>query len=205
MSQGDLDTIIEAGSRPLGPPLVDPEVLDMIPAPLKPLLTKKNGFYAYGPALYVRPWGADVSGNALWWNAVDTWRDEYQGVGDDLLFFAEDIFGFQFAISPQGFYQFDPETTEREYLGADIYEWARTMISDLDFYTGFSISDAWTEAHGRIPVGSRLAPPVPFFLGGEFDVDGLAPINDVELMRFRGDIYQQTKDLPEGAQINFEA
>jgi hypothetical protein len=112
-------------------------------------------------------------------------------VGDDLLFFAEDLFGFPFGILPDGgFYYVDPETADREYMGKDAYEWAAKIMGNAEFYTGAPIADAWTEANGRLPVGSRLAPAVPFAFGGSFDVDQLGAIDDAERMRFRGHVYQ---------------
>ncbi len=206
MSQQALTDLLSQGGRSLGPSLQAPEIKPEIPWPLHPILMEKNGFYAFGPALFVRPWGAELPGNCLWWNAKDTWRYEYGGVGDDLLFFAEDVFGFQFAVKPDGgFYHFDAESAELEFMGKDAYQWAAKVMGDMEFYTGAPLADAWTAANGQLPVGSRLAPAVPFAFGGSFEVDQLGAIPDVELMRFRGDLYQQTKDLPDGATIEFEA
>ncbi|THV41213.1 SMI1/KNR4 family protein [Glycomyces buryatensis] len=203
MSEQHLADLLGQAGRALGPLLHAPAVSAQIPEPLKPLLMKQNGFYAFGPALFVRPWGPDIPGNCLWWNASNTWRNEYNGTGDDLLFFAEDIFGFQFAIHPDGFYQFDPETADREFMGEDIFEWAGTLMDDLDFYSGRHVAQTWQELNGRLPVGKRLAPAIPFAFGGRFEAEHQAAIPDVELMRFRGDIYMQTKDLPDGATIEF--
>jgi hypothetical protein len=198
MSQQDLNDLLADGSRSL-----DPAVGPLIPEQLKPLQQQKNGFYAYGPALYVRPWGADIPGNCLWWNAVDTWRHEHPGLDDEnLFFFAEDIYGFQFAIhSGGGIYQVDPETADRELRGKDVYEWASALMGNLDFYTGRQVADQWQELNGPLPVGARLAPPGAFSLGCEFEAEGLNAISDVELMRFRGHLYTQTKDLPNGATV----
>jgi hypothetical protein len=204
MAQRDLSAMMAQTGAALGPSLRPAPVAAQIPEPLKPMLMQKNGFYAFGPALFVRPWGADVRGNCLWWNATSTWRNEFGGEGDDLLFFAEDIFGFQFAIHPNGFYQFDPETADREYMGKDVYEWAETLMGDLEFFTGAPIAERWQELNGALPAGKRLAPPVPFAFGGEFEAEQLGAITDVELMRFRGDIYMQTKDLPDGARVEFD-
>ncbi|MDA1361623.1 hypothetical protein O1R50_18490 [Glycomyces luteolus] len=201
MSQQALNDLLAQGGGALAAPL-PAEELQYVPEPLRPLISKRNGFYAFGPALYVRPWGAGYQGNCLWWNAKDLWRQEYKGVGDDLLFFAEDLFGFQFGLARSGFYSFDPETTEREFMAKDVFGWAQKILSDADNLTGAPLGDAWIEQNGPLPLGTRLAPVVPFFLGGEFEVDHLNPIPEVELMRFRGDVFQQTKDLPDGAQVD---
>ncbi|GAA1686157.1 hypothetical protein GCM10009830_37070 [Glycomyces endophyticus] len=200
MSQQALNDLLAQGGGALAAPPPGEEI-QYVPEPLRPLIGRRNGFYAFGPALYVRPWSPGVQGDCLWWNATDTWRHEYKGVGDDLLFFAEDVFGFQFGLHRSGIYSFDPETAARELLAKDIGGWAAKILADVDFLTGAPVADAWTEERGPLPLATRLAPVVPFFLGGEYDIEQLNPIPEVELMRFRGDVYQQTKDLPDGAQI----
>lgn len=52
-----------------------------------------------------------------------------------------------------------------------------------------------------IAQGSRLAPAVPFVLGGSYDVGALRAKSDVELARFRASVFAQIRDLPDGAQI----
>jgi hypothetical protein len=200
MSQQALNDLLAQGGGALDAPL-SADDLQYVPEPLRPLISLRNGFYAFGPALFVRPWSADARGNCLAWNAKDLWRHEFKGAGDDLLFFAEDVLGFQFGLHPRGVYSWNPETTERELVASSVEGWAAQVLADTDFLTGAPLADAWTEANGPIPVGSRLAPVVPFYLGGEYDVEQINAIPDVELMRFRGDLYQQTKDLPDGAQI----
>lgn len=101
------------------------------------------------------------------------------------------------------FYALGPETTEHEFMAEDLHGWAQKILGDVDFYTGAPLADAWMEQNGPLPVGTRLSPVVPFAFGGEYEVDQLHPVPEVELMRFRDDIYQQTKDLPEGAQVDF--
>jgi len=45
---------------------------------------------------------------------------------------------------------------------------------------------------------------MPFVAGGEFVLDSLYLVDIIEGMRFRADIANQIKDLPDGAQIKFD-
>src|SRR5579859_2790734 len=77
---------------------------------LATFLTHKNGFYAFESALHVFP--LETSGNALGlrqWNEDALWRSGYGGLAAGFLFFAEDVFGRQFAIGDEAIYSFDAE------------------------------------------------------------------------------------------------
>ena len=171
-----------------------------IPRLLAPLVSAKNGFYAFESALHVFPWGGGED-SGEWWNADTLWRDGYEGADDGLTFFAEDAFGFQFAVSSVGFFSFDPETGLREHIANDAEGWAASCIADYVTLTGYPVIHEWQLANGALAPGLRLAPAIPFFLGGQFSVDGMRGIDAVELMRFRAEIYRQTRDLPDGASV----
>ena len=168
-----------------------------------PLLSIKNGFFALESALLVRPW-TQGPGCGPWWNNHSLWAAQFQGAADGLTFFAEDLFGFQFAVGPDGVYSFDSETAERELLAADVEGWAERVLVDPDFMTGAPLAHNWQVANGPLAAGQRLAPAIPFFLGGKFDVDQLGSLDDLRLMRFRADLYVQVRDLPDGAEIQLE-
>jgi hypothetical protein len=50
----------------------------------------------------------------------------------------------------------------------------------------------------------RLAPRIPFVLGGSFDVDNLHAINESKGMHLRSELALQIRNLPEGAQVSYE-
>jgi hypothetical protein len=74
---------------------------DPLPGRLNELLQSRNGFYAFESALHVlprleRPDPATMDFGR--WNDGALWRGEYGGLADGLTFFAEDLFGGQFAL-----------------------------------------------------------------------------------------------------------
>ncbi|WP_147268254.1 SMI1/KNR4 family protein [Spongiactinospora rosea] len=195
--KSSLDRLAALGSPPLGASL---HRKDRVPEILRPLVALKNGFYAFESALHIFPWeGARGSMGAR--SDQDAWLHEYGDVAARLTFFAEDAFGFRFAIEEGKVASFDPETAERDTLASSIEDWATLILDDYETQTGFPIMHEWQLENGAIPEGHRLAPAIPFFLGGAFNAQAMRPKESLELMRFRADIYHQVKELPDGAQI----
>jgi hypothetical protein len=170
------------------------------------ILNQRNGFYALESALHVFPSHSSQHEIGLdEWNRSSLWIDAYKGMASNCLFFAEDIFGGQFCIKDNKVYSFDPEIGSLGYLADDMEGWAKAIISDYKVLTGYPLAHQWQEQHGKIPAKKRLLPKIPFVAGGKFKLDNLYLSDAVEGMKFRADIANQIKDLPDGAQITFNA
>jgi hypothetical protein len=163
---------------------------------LSPLFTQADGLFAFDAALHVF-----ASTELAWWNDRDTWRAEYEGMADDAVFFAEDVFGGQFCVRERAVGFFDPESGSFDRFADDIFSWAERVLEDPDVLTGRSIAEAWRELRGPISPDARLVPKVPFILGGDYSVDNLAAIDRVRGMRFRGSLAVQLRDVPDGSQV----
>ena len=87
------------------------------------------------------------------------------------LFFAENLFGEQFCIFNGKIYLFDPETGDKEMVGNDFEEWAKSILDDYHFLTGYFLGRDWQAKNGSIPINNRLLPKIPFVCGPEFDLD----------------------------------
>jgi hypothetical protein len=81
------------------------------------LLQSRNGFYAFESALHVfaSGWAGDEL-SVEEWNSASLWRNAFDGMADGLVFFAEDLFGSQFALRNGEVVSFDPETGGVEHL-----------------------------------------------------------------------------------------
>ncbi len=171
-------------------------------APLLSLLGRRNGFYAFQRALRVFP-DQDDGGECglVKWNRPATWRDRYEGMADRGVFFAEDVFGTQFGLCPDGVVTFDPETADYELVAASMEEWAALLLADPAYWTGHPVAAAWQRANRPLCAGERLSPVTPFVLGGAFDAANLRAIEATEGMRFRASIATRIRDLPDGAQV----
>jgi len=186
-------------------PTIDPNLLALaggMGVDLLELLSQKNGFYAFESALHVFSTRSDPPEIGInEWNAPELWINEYRGMAGSALFFAEDIFGSQFCIKNDGIYCFDPETGSARRLSDDLEGWARAILGDYNVLTGHPIAHEWQRVNGRIPIGVRLVPKVPFVLRGEFSLQNLFTLEAVKAMHLRGSIAVQIRDLPDGASV----
>jgi hypothetical protein len=188
------------GIRPAGQPLPD-----SIPRDLAELVSRRNGFYAFESALHVFPHG---SGHEVMtferWNALDGWRRDYGSGAEDLSFFAEDIFGDQFAIAPNGIVSFRSETGEVEKIADTVEEWACLILTDYEFLTGYPVAHDWQEKFGVLKPSQRLSPKVPFVLGGTYDISNMYVAEAETAMAFKADLSRQIRDLRDGTRVKIE-
>lgn len=170
------------------------------------LLELKNGFYAFESALHVFPYTSDLGTGLEAWNAESLWRDRYKDLADGLLFFAEDIFQDQFCLSKKqsGVFRLQAETGAAIPMADSVENWAAVILADHKAETGWPLAHAWQEKNGSLPDGQRLMPKTPFFLGGEYNLENLWAGDPLEGMRFKADIAIQTRDLPDGAQVQLK-
>ncbi|EKR62724.1 hypothetical protein LEP1GSC036_2308 [Leptospira weilii str. 2006001853] len=170
------------------------------------ILNYRNGFMAFESALHFFHFSEEQKQdyNIIWWNNPEVWKSAYQNDKINSCFcFAEDAFGNQFCFEDDVIYSLDAETGEFEFIADSIENWAEQILSDYEFFTGYSLIHNWQQENGAIPFGYRLIPKIPFCLGGEYSLDNLHAIELVKAMNWRGEIFNQIKDLPEGSQINF--
>jgi hypothetical protein len=172
---------------------------------LGPLLSRVNGFYAFESALQV--FGTETvesNDDIAVWNSATSWRQEFGEVAEGLVFFAQDIFGGQFAASERGFFHFNIESAELKPMGKQMEEWATCLLGRWDYWTGHSIAHEWQVRHGPLKTGHRLFPKVPFVLGGEFEVENLWEGLASDAIGYSGYIASQLCDLPDGAHVELE-
>ena len=185
------------------------EVMLNLAGPLADELLKtlraRNGFYAFESALHVFPAHSDQEEIGLDdWNARSLWIADYEGMADGCFFFAEDTFGGQFCIKDGNVFVFDPETGALDYLADDLDGWTTAILAEYEALTGYALAHEWQTRYGQIPPHKRLLPKIPFVAGGKFSIDNLCLQNAVEGMKFRAHIANQIKELPDGAQVEFE-
>jgi hypothetical protein len=173
---------------------------------LRALLALRDGFYAFDDALLVRPTSRPAAPcGIVEWNAPELWKREYDFVDlGKLLFFAEDAFGGQFGLGEGAVRRFEPETGDLEIVARTLEDWARRVLSDASFETGFPLAREWAARHAPLARGQRLVPKKPFVLGGDYAVENLYVLDDVKAMRFRASIARQIRGLPDGTKVSLE-
>jgi len=201
--QGSVHRLLAIASAPLSEAL--PEIppwngAALLRSELERLLLKKNGFYAFESALHVLP-GSIVAGqpHLAEWNSPNGWRGLYSPAIESLFFFAQDAFASQFALSRSGVVRFNPESGEVEAVAPSVEDWARKVLEDFPFETGWTVAKEWQEEHGPLPAGHRLLPKRPFSLGGDYVANNLVAVPADRAMQMLGRLYSQIRSIPDGS------
>lgn len=205
----NIERLLSISSEALGSkPSAFPEILREygLGSELFHMLEQKNGFYAFEYALHVFPLTSDRETGLEGWNAESLWRGGYADLAEGLLFFAEDILQDQFCLSNKqsGVHRFDSETGQTTFMAESVDAWAGVILSNYRKETGWPLAHEWQEKNGRLPLGKRLMPKTPFFLGGEYKIENLWAGNPLEGMRFKADLAMQTRNLPDGAKVKLK-
>ncbi|GLK51569.1 hypothetical protein GCM10017621_10770 [Maricaulis virginensis] len=119
----------------------------------------------------------------------------------DSVIFAFDAYGMPFIYRDDEFGHLDYGTGKIDPMGRSVTDWARILIEDFALFTGWPLVEAWQKEHGGLPVGSRLFPCRPFFLGGDYKTSNLRAVSIADGFGAAAQIYNQTKDLPDGAKV----
>jgi len=202
-----IDRLLKIAGPPLGAATLGvPQRTDGLRGQLSAMLSRVNGFYAFSSALHVFPEGRALDGHMglEYWNSEQLWRREYEDMARGLFFFAEDVFGGQFALTASEVVTFDPETGATVTFAPTVQAWADALLRDFELYTGSSIAERWQRDHQPLQPGERLLPKLPFVLGGEFELDNLYPLDAIDGMKLRASIARQIRNLPEGTSIEFK-
>lgn len=201
--QGSLRKLLAIASEPLSD--ASPEIPPWNDAPalraeLERLLSEKNGFYAFESALHVLPGSAvAVQPHLARWNSPRGWREIYGPETDGLLFFAQDAFASQFALSRRGVVRFNPESGEVEALAPSLEGWAHRVLEDFPFETGWTVAKEWQQEHGPLPAGQRLLPRRPFSLGGDYLASNMVAVPADRAMQMLGRLHAQIRSIPDGS------
>jgi hypothetical protein len=174
-----------------------------LPPGITQLLNHRNGWMNFYNALHIFPY-SDVGFSLTHYNANEHWKQTWKGLlPEGIVFFAHDIFGFPFAELDNRIFTMDAETGQLEFIAHSMEQWATLILADDKVLTGWPLAEAWQKKHGPLPAGKRLAPKIPFVAGGAFELNNLYAADTIELMKFRGELAQQIKNLPDGAKIKF--
>ncbi len=207
-----IEQLLAVASEPIGPLLAETvQCTDYLQRwgalgnQLAEVLRRRNGFYAYESSLLVRPYQHAAKPLGLVeWNAAELWKATYEENLEEVLFFAEDIFGCQFCIHAQAVCSFDPETGQLDEISDSLTGWAKLVLDDFEYQTGYPVAHAWQVQNGPLAPGMRLLPKVLFVLGGKHEAENLYALEDVKGMIFRASIANQLRDVPDGEEIIIE-
>lgn len=131
------------------------------------------------------------------------WKRSYDEDVHDTTFFALDVFGYPFGISGDHIVQLDPETGRLELISNTM----RGLLERVERepkMIGIAVFNNWLASGRTLDIQHRLAPKIPFILGGGTDREDFYAADIMQRAEFNAYIYEETKNLPEGTQMRFE-
>ena len=161
------------------------------------ILKNKNGFYVFESALHF------FSDNEIK-TITNSMKKHYNYENiENCIFFAEDIFGNLFCYNNylKTIFLLDLESGNMEECGSSFEDWSKNILEDYDYLTGYNLAHDWQIKNGSLGKGVRLMPKIPFVLGGEYNINNLQEVQQIEGIRKRFNLYKQIKDLDDGAKI----
>jgi hypothetical protein len=141
------------------------------------------------------------------WNIQDGWRSEYRElIKKNLVFFAEDAFGNQFAFDDERVVYFDVENGRATPFANSFSHWLAIILEDpldtlqLVFYKN------WLNLNKgeRLEPSEHLCPTYPFVVKADPPLHELYRVNSSQDMRYKGHFAYQIKDVPDGARMKIK-
>lgn len=201
-----IEKLASIGALPVEAPTVDQASLSAelgasAARVLWPLLSAKNGFLAFESALQVFALEPQSPHGIAQWNSSAGWRSHYGSLTGGLTFFAQDVFGGQYAVDGDGIVKFEPELGERSDFAPSAEAWAMEILEDHDYETGFTLAHEWQTEHRPLTFGERLYPKFPFVLGGNYEPDNLWAAVADKALPMRGFLAQKLHGMKDGSHV----
>ena len=165
-------------------------------------LSQRNGAIAFGGALRLFSRDAPELRSIAAWNAADGWLERYGALAPRWTSIAEDAFGVQFLLSPDGreVAIFWSETGETEEIGVSISDFFEAMRTNPDETIDLSSYQAACAVLGIPNLDEHVALKVARILGGELAPSNMERMPAQGHMRALGSIAVQIEHDPLGTQ-----
>ena len=167
------------------------------------LLALRNGFLALDGTIEVFPLAAASAGpNQLCWNHPEFWRRDYPTLDHARAHvYAHDAFTRQFAIDEVGrILRLDLETAELSLYSATLEEWAWRVERDRAESAFGRLAREWVRINGPLDAGDRLAPRIPFSLGGDRTIENVERLDVLEVLTRARETRQRMKPSVSGTE-----
>ena len=109
-----------------------------------------------------------------------------------------------FCTNNSKFYLLDIESGAYEYISDSFDNWAKEILNDYNYLTGYSLADEWQKENRPLKTNERLIPKIFFILGGQYNIENLYPMDRNEALSLRFDMFKQLKDISDGDSIIIE-
>jgi hypothetical protein len=100
-----------------------------------------------------------------------------------------------------GFWFLESECAKCEHIASSSPELLKKLEEEEDYLLGSAFVRQLADSGFRLAEGQCIGFKTPTVLGGTFDLDNIYASDTYERVAFLGDINQQLKDVPRGAQV----
>ena len=136
------------------------------------------------------------------WNNIDLWKKEMPSEKiKDIIFFADNVLSYQYGIYNDCVVVFNPEDASIEKIATSIEEWYYIMKSDAATYLYSDILNRWEKKKGKILLGEKLTPSLPFILGGDYCIENFVKTNELDAMKYYCQYAKILYNLQDGEQV----
>ena len=151
-------------------------------------------------ALYVRNnFSTSVFHSIGDWNEYSLWKKFFpEDKLKEVYFFADNILSYQYGIYDEKVVMLNPEDSSLEIVASSLDEWFSVIKSDKVTYLYSDILEEWESRNGKILLGEKLIPSIPFIIGGDYELDIFIKCTELEAMRYYSQYAKTLYKLPDG-------
>jgi len=188
-------------------PIADQALLVDLPAELRSLLTRCNGFIAFRGGLHVRAACIEPG----WHSLRDAWRGPraywrfYRSLSSDDIPFAQDCLGDQFFLRDSKVHRLHAELDDTDDLGWTLDEFFDAVAVDPDEVLALEPLDKFLADGGCLTPGLLLQAYPPFCMSESSAGNvSLRAVPADELRGYLADLAARIRDVSDGGQVSMK-
>lgn len=190
-----------------GPPIDDHEILARLPAELRGLLERVNGYVAYHGGLHLRGACTAPEWHSLRaaWLGPDALHRLFPGVRPDDVPFAEDALGDQYLMRSGVVHRLSAETGEVESLEVDLAAFDQAVRADPVEALSLQPLEEFRAGGGSLEPGQLLDVQPPFVFQESAAGVSYRAIPAGERIRWLAELARSIADVPDGGRVEIVA
>lgn len=189
-----------------GPPIDDAEILEFIPADLRGLLERQNGFVAFRGGLHVRGACREPAWHSLRriWMGEEALAERYTALSGDDIPFAQDALGDQYLLRGGVVFRLASETGEVESMGKTLSAFLTAAGDDPIDYLALAPLVRFGREGGRLEPGQLLSVFPPFCVETGSLERSYRAVAAADRLRFLADLADQIAAAADGETVRFK-